>query len=211
MRLDRVQVIWLTLGCVVALGLMFALGVVVGRRAASFSAEGGAQDPVQRADAVSDLHNDKVKDELKFYGDLTGPAPKSLPAAPVPEPRAPAPSPSGPVGPSPSVSTVPSAQAAGAGPAAVGKGRIDAALAAGEPGFGEYTIQVSSYQSMGEARAHSSSLERKGFKPFIVTGVVRGTTWYRVRIGRFADMNDASEGKQILNRADIQALIVRND
>ena len=33
-RLDRVQVIWVTLGGVAALGLTFALGTLVGRRMA---------------------------------------------------------------------------------------------------------------------------------------------------------------------------------
>ena len=63
-----------------------------------------------------------------------------------------------------------------------------------------------------EARAYSASLERKGFKPFIVTGKVRGKgTWYRVRLGRFTSESQATEGKLLLARADIPAWVLKTE
>ncbi|MFC1610569.1 SPOR domain-containing protein [Myxococcota bacterium] len=201
-RLDRGQVVWLTLGVVVALSLMFAFGFVVGRRAASL-APNSTQDPIAQVDADGDLHK-----ELTFYDRLTEP-PKS-PPRPRPQPQAEQPqtkkaaSEQGrEVKPSdaPEESTGP--------PAPV---HVIQALAAGPALSGEYTIQVSAYQSMAEARAHAASLERKGYKPFIVTGHITGKgTWYRVRLGRFATQHDANRGKLLLAQADIPAWVLRTE
>jgi len=205
-RLDRVQVIWLTLGGVVALGLMFALGVVVGRRAASF-APSPVDDPIAQVDAAGDLH-----EKYKFYGELTKPAPaKHRVPTPVAKPAAAEPAPAAA---QPAVAEPAVAEPAVAEPAAAAdeSSPVRSALAAGPARSGEYTIQVSAYQSMAEARAYSASLERQGFKPFIVTGKVRGKgTWYRVRLGRFTSESEANEGKLLLARADIPAWVLRTE
>ncbi len=208
-RLDRVQVIWLTLGAVVALGLVFALGFVVGRRAATFAPPTPAGDPIAQVDAAGDLH-EQLSDFSSTYDKLTEPAPAkrrppTMPARPPKPPVAtPAPAPAPPVSapaPEPPVSAP-----------AVTSDVIRDALAAGPARPGDYTIQVSAYQSMAEARAYASSLERKGFRPFIVTGQVRGRgTWYRVRLGRFASESQANEGKVLLARADIPAWVLRTE
>jgi len=75
---------------------------------------------------------------------------------------------------------------------------------------GEYTIQVSSYQTLEEAKAYSSVLERKGYRPFVVAAEIKGKgTWYRVRVGRFIAENVAIRAKQILANADIPAWVLK--
>jgi septal ring-binding cell division protein DamX len=219
-RLDRVQVIWLTLGGVVALCLVFALGVLVGRRAASFAPTPAVADPIAQVDAAGDLH-----EELTFYDKLTEPAPakrsppKRIAAAPAEPNAAPeldeAPEPNAAPKPTPAPVAEPPVAASPA-PAAPTPASEDAAirdaLAGGPAKPGDYTIQVSAYQSMAEAQAYKASLERRGFKPYIVTGHVRGRgVWYRVRLGRFASESQANLGKALLARADIPAWVLKSE
>ncbi|MBI3179104.1 MAG: SPOR domain-containing protein [Deltaproteobacteria bacterium] len=198
-RLDRIQVIWLTLGGVVALGLMFALGVVVGRRAALF-AKGEGAPPIAQIDADGQTY-----DKLTFYDKLSSQAepPKSVAPAHPPaakrEPEAP---------PTPAAAQSPAAETAA--DAAVAADAVPAALAVGPAKRGDYTIQVSAYQSKEEAQAYAAKLERKGYKPFIVRGEVQGRgTWYRVRMGSFAQEEEAIQAKRVLARADIPAWVLR--
>jgi cell division septation protein DedD len=172
---ERSQVVWLTLGGIVTLGLAFALGVVVGRRAAMFSEPSAVANPVARADLAGAMH-----DRLTFYDKLTtteqsAPPAKAKPAAEV-DPDA----------------------AARTG------------LARGPAQSGEFTVQVSAYQSMAEASAFMASLKRKGFAPFVVKAEIAGKgTWYRVRIGRFVSEADATRAKAILAAADVPAWVLR--
>jgi cell division protein FtsN len=63
---------------------------------------------------------------------------------------------------------------------------------------------------MAEASAFAAALERKGFKPFIVSATIQGKgTWYRVRMGRFSTEILAQQGKGMLTRADIPAWVLR--
>ncbi len=77
-RLDRTQVIWLSLGITILLGLSFALGLVAGRRAertALAKAERDARDTMQVVEDASSEHA-----ELTFYRDLK----EEAPPAPTP-------------------------------------------------------------------------------------------------------------------------------
>ncbi len=67
---------------------------------------------------------------------------------------------------------VPGAAAVGAGDAAAG---------------GVYTVQVLATRNSNEADAMRDSLEKKGVEAFIAPVEDAGGSWYRVRIGRFAD------------------------
>jgi len=73
-------------------------------------------------------------------------------------------------------------------------------------------VQVSAFQSKSEAAAFSSSLERKGYKPFVVRSTIRDRgTWYRVRLGRFFEEESATEGKRLLAANDIPAWVLRTE
>lgn len=243
-RLERPQLVWLTLGGVVAMGLCFALGVLVGKR------EARVMPPpvdVAQADANGQLHK-----ELTFYDTLTAPGrasavagppvkPRPAPqaeataavtptvASPPPAPSAPAPvshAPAAPLSAAAAAARV-AAQAAAtpdpgeragalriAPPRAAGPSDSEtlAELARGPAHRGDYTVQVSSFQTAAEADAYASVLARKGYKPFVVSGSVKGKgTWYRVRVGAFKDAERARSAKVLLAQADIPAWIVKTE
>ena len=77
---------------------------------------------------------------------------------------------------------------------------------------GDYTVQVSAFQSMGEAKAYAAGLERKGYKPYVVTATIRNKgTWYRVRVGRFESEHAAKAAKVALARADIPGWVLKSE
>lgn len=58
---------------------------------------------------------------------------------------------------------------------------------------GGYQLQVSSFRSQGEADAFSGQLRARGHKAYVTEAHVRGRgTWYRVRIGPFANQRAAT-------------------
>lgn len=239
-RLDHVQVLWLTLGAVVALGLMFGFGVVVGRRAerlASPPVVEQATTAIEQLDEEGDVH-----EALTFYTQLTAPEPRdiravkpnapvaSLEARPASVPAvaassAPAPKPvvdsaakpaveavqqpvvAAPVTESTSEMAATAVKADNDSADAVGQG-----LAMGRSSHGNYTVQVSSFPSEEEANAFAAAMRRKGFKPFVVAAALPGKgTWYRVRVGSFADGEQAKSAKQLLARADIAGWVVKSE
>ena len=246
-RLERPQLVWLTLGGVVAMGLCFALGVLVGKRAARLAAP--PPSDIAQVDA-----NVQLQKELTFYDKLTAPGhevavaakpPARVEPAPAPAraaPPAPAPAPAVAVAasapattstpaparqPQPPAESAAAAAARVAAQAAAGVEKPQPARAAPAEGAdaetvaelnrgpahrGDYTVQVSSFQTAAEADAYAASLTRKGYKPFVVAGAVKGKgTWYRVRVGAFRDAERARSAKVLLARADIPAWIVKTE
>ena len=226
-RFEKPQLIWVTLGMLLSLGVSFALGVLVGRRAARLE-PAVSPDPIAQIDEEGDLH-----EELTFYRRLTSPeppgtggyamAPGATPSSGAARPKPAArgsgarvPENSGDAAESSSAAPVSSpteepGRAPPAPPAAT-DAEITArdALARGPARPGEYTVQVSSFQTADEARAHAAALERKGYRPFVVTADIPGRgTWYRVRLGSFADEESAKTAKTLLARADIPAWVLR--
>ncbi len=212
----RSQIVWLTLGGMVALGMTFALGVMVGRRAEKLSAaqHEAPTDPLKQIDAEHKLH-----DELTYYARLTqthGERPTVAEASPLPTkktrapdttklatdavepPRVPAPAVTAPV-------VTPE-------PAPEPVSDIAAALAKGPAKSGEYTIQVSSFQTADEATAYAASLKRKGYSPYVVATQIAGKgTWHRVRLGVFQSSDAATLAKQQLVAADIAGWVVKGE
>jgi septal ring-binding cell division protein DamX len=239
-RHERAHVVWLSLGLLVAFGLTFALGFMVGRRAERSEPRPQTSDGLAMADSDS-----TPPDPLTFYGKLTDEAvaPSAAEIATAPKPGAHAPADTAPAEGSaaPSLAPKPAGSAAepnkterlaGAvarvrhaakaepdkpqpGPA---KGRTDVinGLASGPASSGDFTVQVSAFQSLGEAKAYAAGLERKGYRPFVVTSSLSGKsgkassgTWYRVRIGRFGNKAQADEAKSLLARADIPGWVLQ--
>jgi cell division septation protein DedD len=224
---QRRTVAWLT---AIALGGgvgLFGLGYVIGGRVARLDiAHEPPIDPIAKLDVQRKLH-----DDLTFYDDLTAKArPPRAPAAAEttpPRPTAAAPSalaeaapPAGSARIKPSAGIPIAAKVAGSTPpprAASGKSSGDAAsgaggLHAGPARAGEFTVQVSAHQSAEEAHASCASLERKGFRPFVVKSDLGGRgTWYRVRVGRFVDATQADRAKATLAQVDIPAWVLRTE
>jgi cell division septation protein DedD len=87
-----------------------------------------------------------------------------------------------------------------------------AGLAKGPAKSGEYTIQVSSFQTAEEANAYAASLKRKGYAPYVVATQIAGKgTWHRVRLGAFATADAATLAKQHLVAADIAGWVVKGE
>ncbi|MEZ0315077.1 MAG: SPOR domain-containing protein [Myxococcota bacterium] len=214
----RSQIVWLTLGGLVALGMTFALGVMVGRRAEKLSAAQHEQpsDPLKQIDAEHKLH-----DELTYYARLTqnhGERPTVAAAEPLPNKKTRAPDTTkiatdaveparvaAPAAPAPAPVPAPAPALEPASDTATG-------LAKGPAKSGEYTIQVSSFQTAEEATAYASSLKRKGYSPYVVAMQIAGKgTWHRVRLGVFPSSEAATLAKQQLVAADIAGWVVKSE
>lgn len=224
-------VAWFTALALLGAASIFGLGFVIGGRMARLDiAHEPMIDPIARLDVQRKLH-----DDLTFYDALTAkqkvrtepvttggaaavPTPPAASKQPTNAPAlAAAPSAAGkPAGsgkspPVPALKSAP-AQAAEASKPAVARAPGAAGLHEGPARPGEFTIQVSSYQSHEEARAFCGALERKGFRPFVVkTDLGPRGTWYRVRIGRFVDEAKAKQAKQTLAQSDIPSWVLRTE
>lgn len=203
LQLERSHIIWLTLGGLLCLGLAFALGYVSGQRSERLALDlGSPSSSLTQLEKEAQRHR-----ELTFYADLSQEklpqkeAPKlkqaAVQSAPPKQETKPAPAPPKPDKPKPQAETT-------------APSKTRRALDLGPARTGEYTIQVSSFQSMEEAKAYSASLERKSFRPFIVAAEIKNKgTWYRVRVGRFADESTAQAAKKILHKADTPAWVLK--
>lgn len=60
-------------------------------------------------------------------------------------------------------------------------------------GSGSFTIQVSSWASKAKADAEAGRLAAAGLNAYVEEGMVGGTAWYRVRVGRYASEREAKE------------------
>lgn len=213
-RIDRTQAVWLALGAVAAMGAMFALGVVVGRRAARIEPKPPAINPIAEVEA-------QEHEMRRFYETLTDTSQRNT-SKHRGNSKSTKSAPSEAAQPSATSSTtrqVPTRAATEQKPAAVdaSRGRADTdlssirrALEAGPPQRGDYTVQVSAFESRPEAEAYVAALQRKGFKPFVVAAQIPGKgTWYRVRMGRFPTQHDAARAKTLLAQSDIPAWVLR--
>ncbi len=60
-------------------------------------------------------------------------------------------------------------------------------------GEGSFTIQVSSWASKAKAEAEAGRLGAAGLSAYVEEGMVGGTTWYRVRVGRYVSEKEAKD------------------
>ena len=214
------------------LALAFFAGLKVGRREARLGTS--CRDEGLLSSALAD---DSIeKQDYTFYTSLNEPLPttaKSMASLPAP---APAPAPALALAPAKrhrAAEKTPKKKAATATPRAnepadtaltprtgtsrparraLGSGLANEPWQDGPASRGEYTVQVSSFQSREEARAFVSSLRRRSYRPFIVSSRIAGKgTWHRVRIGRFAQQHEAQAAKWALARADIPAWVLRTE
>lgn len=191
----RASVIWVTLGVIILVGMSFGMGFVIGRRSEKLTSQmTNDSHSLEQLAKQSRRHR-----ELTFYNDLARRqkqeeaknADAGTPAA--------APAPKKEPARKPDPQEKPDAP-------------VRAALDLGPARPGEFTIQVSSYQTREEAKAYSSALERKGFHPFVVAATLNNKgTWYRVRLGRFQSEDAAIEAKLLLAQADIPAWVLRTE
>jgi hypothetical protein len=60
-------------------------------------------------------------------------------------------------------------------------------------GSGDYTVQISSWMSRSKADNEATKLSTAGYEAFVEDAMVFGSTWYRVRVGRYASLQDAQQ------------------
>lgn len=94
--------------------------------------------------------------------------------------------------PTPTPTPVPS-EAAPVTPPAEAKTEAGAKPDVQPPATGRFTIQVSSWTSTTDARRAVERLKGAGFDAYVVEAFVKGRTWYRVRVGRYATRGEAQE------------------
>lgn len=74
----------------------------------------------------------------------------------------------------------------------------------------EFTVQVASYPTADAAKVHAEKLVKKGLPAFPVEATVNGRTWYRVSVGSFKTMKEATGFRaQVLKQADVASAIVQ--
>lgn len=74
---------------------------------------------------------------------------------------------------------------------------------------GDFTVQVSAFQTSEEAEAYKASLSRKGYSPYVIPAEITGKgIWYRVRVGRYETKNKANEAKAKLALVNIPSFVV---
>jgi cell division septation protein DedD len=79
------------------------------------------------------------------------------------------------------------------------------------PDRAKFTLQLSSFQTRGEADAFAADLQKSGYTPYIVSAEVEGKgTWFRVRVGQYASQEDAMSAKSDFeSRQKIIAYVTR--
>ncbi len=210
--LDGRQIFYLFFGGAVIVGLVFVLGVMVGRRvearghveraqtqaavdplAALDRLEGGTglsfQGSLRGADApASDV--DKTIGEIAKAREVAAkPEPKKLEAKPEPKPDLkPEPKPAkAELKPDAKPDVKP--EKAKADPdkhADADKKPSDRA---------KYTLQLSSFQDKNEAEAFLSSVKSNGFGAYLTEADVDGKTYYRIRMGNYRSLDAANDAK----------------
>ncbi len=79
------------------------------------------------------------------------------------------------------------------------KKETKASQAAERDGPGKnWTVQISAFPEQASAGHWVSDLKTKGYEAYMVEGAIKGRTWYRVRVGRFATRKEAEALRKIL-------------
>jgi len=77
-------------------------------------------------------------------------------------------------------------------------------------GTGNYTIQVSSWESRSKADKEAAKLTSAGYTAFVEEATVGAQTWYRVRVGHYATTKEAREAAAELSKiAEAGAWVAR--
>lgn len=69
-----------------------------------------------------------------------------------------------------------------------------------QPPTGGYVVQVSSTPDLREANALAAKFNRNGYHAFVTEVFVEGTTYFRVRIGKYSTISEAETALSELNQ-----------
>jgi DedD protein len=231
LSLDNRQIVSITVASLVVLGGVFMLGVVVGKKLSTETAEVKAPaDLLTQLDEKSKaLEQVQAEDaSLTFQDELTKKAPTLVAGTPVVKPAEPpkpveAPKPAEPVKPEPTAAAQPAPEPVALPetpkPEPVPTRTHDAGLlkeafgkmqkAPETAADGAWSIQLAAYQDRGEADRFAAGLRDKGYAPYIVEASVPGKgTWFRVRMGRFGTKDAAGRYLEDFKRETAMNAIV---
>lgn len=105
--------------------------------------------------------------------------------------------------PHPAPAPAPTTPAAPSAPSASGLREI--------PGQGDFTLQVGAFPDKTEALKLNDRLKALGYRPVIAPSEAGGSTWYRVRVGRFTERSAAEAGAQgLADGAGVHAMPVKH-
>ena len=72
-----------------------------------------------------------------------------------------------------------------------------------------WAVQLGAYRTLGEADDRVAELRRDSVDAYRVAALVRGETWYRVKVGGFATRDDALVGRdRLLKRLGLESALV---
>ena len=75
-----------------------------------------------------------------------------------------------------------------------------------------WSVQVTAFQSRDDATRMASDLAGQGYAAFVVSGKVKGKTWHRVRVGTYADKDEAMTAlKKLKDAHRYQNAIIARD
>jgi cell division septation protein DedD len=231
LSLDNRQIVSITVASLIVLGGVFMLGVVVGKKLSTETAEAKAPaDLLTQLDEKSKaLEQVQAEDaSLTFQDELTKKAPTLVAGTPVVKPAEPpkpveAPKPAEPVKLEPTAAAQPAPEPVALPetpkPEPVPTRTHDAGLlkeafgkmqkAPETAADGAWSIQLAAYQDRAEADRFAAGLRDKGYAPYIVEAAVPGKgTWFRVRMGRFGTKDAAGRYLEDFKRETAMNAIV---
>jgi cell division protein FtsN len=103
------------------------------------------------------------------------------------------------------------ASAAPGGPAAGAPPGAPASAGASPPGAerASYLLQAGAFRGQEDADGMKAKLALIGFEARIVSAEVNGVTFYRVRVGPYAQLDDMNRARSRLAENGIEASVVR--
>ena len=74
---------------------------------------------------------------------------------------------------------------------------------------GTYVLQAGSYKNFADADRVRAQLALQGVESKVQKVSVDSDTWHRIRIGPISNLNELNRLRQILRKADVEALVIR--
>lgn len=195
------QIASIVVGALLALGVVFFLGLEVGQRVGTRRAEAARPATLGDLDAAATSARPPAARDLTFPAQLPKAKPPPPPPPRTPEPAATA-EPAAPA-PSPSQSPSPPPAPAAAGEATTGGGSSPAAAARGG-----WTVQLGASQRREEAQALARKVQ--GLGPRIEEADIPGKGhFFRVRVGRFETRADAEKYRSdVIRETGITGVVI---
>ncbi|MCZ6623107.1 MAG: SPOR domain-containing protein [Deltaproteobacteria bacterium] len=175
---SRGQLAVLAAGFTVTSVVIFFLGTLIGQgieeRKILKKSEGPLVKIPVRPQAPSSRSGPAAKEEMTFYDTLSKTGTKKAALPPKVKKKPPAPK------------------------------RAEAEKVGAQTGTQEsvWSVQVNAYPHERDAKGLAKKLRDKGYDAYVVPTTIKGRTWHRVRVGRFAKREEAKQLQETLNREE---------